>query len=483
MSSFPIFVDVGGTPPLVVGGGDLAAVKARLLLKRAKRVTVAAERLSPAFAALIATHQIEQIAGSPGIDQVRGRPLVISATGISAEDARVSALARSLGVPVNVPDRPEHCSFMLGAIVDRGDVTVAIGTEGGAPILATRMRAALELELHPRLGRLAEIAREFREAAAERLPHGAARRTFWEQVFGGAAAEAILAGDETRGRAVISELLNRPNMAATSGGKVILVGAGPGDPELLTLKAVRALKSADVILHDYLVGEGVLDHARREATLICVGKGKGRHSKPQAEINALMVSLAREGKTVVRLKGGDPFVFGRGGEEIDILRASGIGVEVVPGITAATAAAASLQIPLTHRDLSRSVTFISGHAAGDGEPDFDQMDFKALAKGNATLAVYMGVSTASVLGQTLLDAGWSPATPVMAVERASQPAERRVATTLDVLAGDPARLGLKGPAILLCGEVAGLDAAGAVEHVPAEIPQPATHGLREAAIA
>jgi uroporphyrin-III C-methyltransferase/precorrin-2 dehydrogenase/sirohydrochlorin ferrochelatase len=213
------------------------------------------------------------------------------------------------------------------------------------------------------------------------------------------------------------------------------------------------------------MGEGVLDHARREAQLISVAKAKGRHSKTQAEINALLVALAREGKTVVRLKGGDPSIFGRGGEEIEMLRASDVAIEVIPGITAATAAAASLQIPLTHRDLSRSVTFISGHAAGDGAPEFDQIDLSALAQTGATLAVYMGLSTSGVLARTLLEAGWSRAMPVIVASRISQSGERRIATTLDVLANPATKLDLTGPALLIIGEVAGLDAAGAIERL------------------
>ncbi len=257
-------------------------------------------------------------------------------------------------------------------------------------------------------------------------------------------------------------------------GRVLLVGAGPGDPELLTLKAVRALSAADVVLYDGHVSQGVLDYARAGAELISVAKARGRHSKSQAEINALIVAFARAGRTVVRLKGGDPSVFGRGGEEIDILRASGIAVEVIPGITAATAAAASLQIPLTHRDISRSVTFISGHAAGDGAPAFDQLDFAALSHGRSTLAVYMGLATAGTLAVTLIAAGWSKATPVIAVERASQPNERRVATSLDQLAIDPASLGLSGPTLLIVGEVASLPAAGDINHVARAFDQTAS---------
>lgn len=470
MASFPIFVDLGHAEPLVVGGGDLALSKVRLLLKRAARVQVAAGSLVPGLKALIEDGRCGSLPAHPGEEEIRGRPLVISATGDDAEDGRVSAIARRLGVPVNVPDRPHLCTFSLGAIVDRGTVTVAIGTEGAAPILATRLRAAIELELHPRLGRVADIAREYRPAAAESIPFGPQRRAFWEELFAGPAADAILAGDEAHGRELIETSLAGHGGRGQQAGRVILVGAGPGDPDLLTLKAVRALKSADVILHDGLMGEAVLDHARREALVISVAKAKGSHSRTQAEINALMIAHAREGKTVVRLKGGDPSVFGRGGEEVEALRAANVPVEVIPGITAATAVAASLQIPLTHRDHSRSVTFISGHAAGDGIADFDQVDFSALADRQATLAVYMGLATAPLLAERLISSGWSPKTPAIAVARATQPGERRIATTLDVLASREGGLDLKGPALLIIGEVASLDLAGAVERLERALP-------------
>jgi uroporphyrin-III C-methyltransferase / precorrin-2 dehydrogenase / sirohydrochlorin ferrochelatase len=465
MRTFPVFVSFDGKPPLVVGGGELAAIKTRLLLKRAASVDIAAEQLGPELTKLAKASLVARLAARPGIDQVRGRPLVIAATEDDAEDSRVSAIARALGVPVNVPDRPELCTFVLPAIVDRGEVTVAIGTSAAAPVLAQRLRAWLERELHPRLDALAKLAGEFRGRVAEKVPSGAPRRKFWEAVFEGAAAEAMLEGDEPKARALIDAAIEEAGEAGAARGRVLLVGAGPGDPELLTMKAVRALKSADVIFYDRLVGEGVLDHARREAELIPVGKAKGAHSVPQDKINALLIERAKAGQTVVRLKGGDPFIFGRGGEELEALRAAGIAIEIVPGVTAGIAAAASLQIPLTHRDVSHTVTFVSGHEAGGKEPSFEHLDLAALASGKNTLLVYMGVSTAAVIANKLLEAGFRPELPVIAVENASRDDERRVATNIAALAARPESLGLKSPAVLIFGEVAGLPASGVVEDI------------------
>ena len=465
MRTFPIFVSVERKPPLVTGGGELAAIKARLLLKRAENVDVAADQLGSELAELERAGRVALIAAQPGVDQIRGRPLVIAATCDDAEDARVAAVARALGVPVNVPDKPALCSFVMPAIVDRGEVTVAIGTEGTSPVLAQRLRAWLERELHPRLDALARLAGDFRDAVAEKLPAGRARRKFWEGVFDGAASEAALAGEDDEARRLVGEAIEAAVKAETAQGRVLLVGAGPGDPELLTLKAVRALKSADVILYDRLVVTAVFEHARREVELLPVGKSKGEHSIPQDKIQELMIERARAGQTVVRLKGGDPLVFGRAGEEIAALRGAGIEVEVISGITAGLAAAASLQIPLTHRDVSHSVIFVSGHEAGSDEPSFEHLDLGALGSGESTLLVYMGVSTAGLIAHRLHEAGWKPSCPVIAVENASRDSERRVVTTLADLAADPERLQLKSPAVLIFGEVAGLPAAGLVEDV------------------
>jgi len=457
MAGFPIFVEVGRRPPLIVGGGELALTKARLLLKRAQVVDVAANRICEGMRELSKAGTVRILPAELNAEIIRGRPLVVSATADEDEDRRISAIACAFGVPVNVPDRPLLSTFSLPSIVDRGTVTIAIGTEGAAPVLATRLRAWLEAELHPRIGRLADVARSYRHAVAKKVSSALLRRRFWERVFDGPAAGAILAGDESEGRAQIEAMLAQAGIANSSPtGRVTLVGAGPGAADLLTVRAVRALKAADVIVHDGLMGRAALDHARREARLISVAKTRGRHARTQAGINALLVAFAREGKNVVRLKGGDPSIFGRSGEEIDALGAAGIAFDIVPGITAASAAAASLRIPLTHRAIARSLVFISGHSAENEDCDFDQLDLSALGQSQVTLAVYMGLATAHRLAQTLIRAGWSPAMPVLAIGRVSQNDEDRMVTSLDALSDEAALKDLAGPALLIIGEVAGL---------------------------
>lgn len=463
MGSFPIFVDLDRTPPLVVGASDLAGAKARLLLKRAGRVTIATPSGARAIRAALPSEALEILDRWPTTDDIRGRPLVFAATGDDERDARISATARSLGVPVNVPDRPELCTFTLPAIVDRYPVTIAIGTEGTAPVLATQLRAWLELELHPRLGRVAAVAAGLRALVAAKIPAGSDRRTFWARVLAGAPAQAILAGEEHLGRHLIeAEICLKAGAHAGHHGRVILVGAGPGDPELLTLKAVRALKSADVILHDHLVSQEVLELARREARLVPVGKICGRHSMPQAEINRLIVSHARAGKTVVRLKGGDPFVFGRAAEEMAAAQAAGLAVEVVPGITAAQGCAAAVGLPLTLRGSVRQVSLVTG-AATHGAPD---LDWEVLARPGQAFAIYMGLRNATTIARNLLAEGAAPSTPVVIVENGTLDSQRSIASRLADLGEAVRAKRLHGPAILLVGlgwAEAGLEQPASVE--------------------
>jgi uroporphyrin-III C-methyltransferase/precorrin-2 dehydrogenase/sirohydrochlorin ferrochelatase len=468
MRGFPVFIDVGHKSPLVFGSSALMTAKTRTLLLRALHVDVVADEKHESLDVLIAEGKV---AFHQGLDLskldvlIKGRPVVMADPDNHFVAKLIYGHASALGIPVNVPDVSELCSFSLGSIVDRDPVTVCIGTEGTGPVLATRIRAEIEQMLHPQLGGLAKLANSLRDKVAEMLEPGIARRSFWDRFFGGAPAKAFFEEREDDARALAFEALEET--ADSQGqGKVILVGAGPGDPDLLTVKAVRALKAADVVLYDRLPGTGILALARREAELIEVGKSKGAHSLKQHEISDLLVDYAKQGNVVVRLKGGDPSIFARGGEELDRLQAENIPVEVIPGITAASAVAASVQIPLTHRDLARTVTFLSGHAPDTGAPDFGTLDLAAFKDGQHTLVVYMGASRTQEFAEKLLENGWKASTPVLLVEKASQQGERRIALDLNALkSAEKKTFRLSGPALLLCGEVAGLPLAGDVERI------------------
>jgi len=435
MRSFPLFLKLEGRPVLLVGAGSAAAAKLRLLGSAGARVTVAEHTPSPeAFAAV---------------------ELVFGATGNEADDRIVAERAHAAGKLVNIVDRPELSDFTMPAIVDRGEIVVAVSTHGASPVLAQRVRAAIESVLPPGLGRLAQFAQRFRTAIQARIGENAARRRFWDEVLGGPIAAAVLAGDEKRATRDLIRAVNRGEPKADT-GRVSLVGAGPGDPELLTLRAARALREADVIVYDKLVDPAVLEYARRDARRIFVGKSKGDHTLPQAEINALLVAEAKAGRHVVRLKGGDPFVFGRGGEELDVLVAAGIRVDVVPGITAATGCAAYAGFPLTHRDHASSVVFVSGHSK-DGLSD---LDWRALANPRQTVVVYMGVSAAGEVAGKLIEAGLGAATPVAIVENGTHWDQRVIKGELQQAADLIRQHGVAGPALLVIGEVTRAAEAG-----------------------
>ncbi len=463
MRYYPAFMDLSGRPVLLVGGGEPAARKLRLLVRAGARVTVVAPRANREIAQIAEAGQVMlcQRRFRPG--DLDGQGLVIGATGVPDVDAEVSRAAEDAGLAVNIVDRPELSTFITPAIVDRDPVVIGISTGGTAPVLARRIRGAIETLLPSRLGRLARFAESFRSAVAALISDGRARRDFWDGFFDGPVARAVLAGDERAARETMLSLVNRRGAHAASEGSVAIVGAGPGDPDLLTLKALAALQSADVVVYDRLVGPEVLDRARREAERIYVGKARGDHAAGQAEINALLLDQARAGKRVVRLKGGDPFVFGRGGEEVEFLRGHGIAVELVPGITAATASAAAAGIPLTHRGLASAVTLVTGHGA-EGEPE---VDWPALAGRHHTLAIYMGLTTAGRVAERLIAAGRAPGTPVAVVSRATLP-DQRIETgrlgELERLVRDRA---IEGPALILIGEVVALaDAAALIEALP-----------------
>jgi len=377
------------------------------------------------------------------------------AIGTDAPEADLLAMskaARARGIPVNVVDRPGLCSFIMPAIIDRDPVTIAVSSGGMAPVLARLLRQRIEQLIPPGIGRLAALVAEFTADIRRRLPDLPQRRHVLERLFTGRVAELALAGDGSEARRELSRQIARPDVGEDTIGTVFLVGAGPGAADLLTLRAHRLLGLADVIVHDRLVGADILAMARRDAEMIDVGKTPGGHCTPQEAINELLVRLARDGRKIVRLKGGDPFIFGRGGEEAEALARAGIPFEVVPGVTAALACAAQAGIPLTHRGVARSVTLLTGHTR-DGVPD---LDFAAAARSGGTLAIYMGLATLPKLRAGLLGHGIAPDLPAALIENGGTNAQRVLHGTLTTIAADARGWSTGGPALLLLGEAVAL---------------------------
>ena len=426
MRHFPIFLALEGQPAYVLGHGENAGRKAEALRKSGAIVTQTA-RFDPA-----------------ALDHCA---IAIGAEAPEADLAALVQAARARGIPVNVVDRPELCSFITPAVVDRDPITIAVSSAGAAPVLARLIRARIEAMIPPAFGRLAALADEFKAEIRRRLPDTALRRRVLERALGGRVADLVIAGQDDAARA---EMAREIAGGEAPSGIVYLVGAGPGAADLLTLRAHRLLGEADVIVHDRLVGEDVLDMARRDAQRIYVGKARANHCLPQEGINDLLIRLAREGRKVVRLKGGDPFVFGRGGEEAEALAAAGVAFEVVPGVTAALACAAQAGIPLTHRAAARTVTFATGHTK-DGRLD---LDFAQLAMGG-TIAVYMGIVTLPLLRDGLLAAGLDPQTQAALIERGGTRAQRVLRGTLDELAAQAEAWSTGGPALVMIGDVVG----------------------------
>lgn len=460
MHSFPGFLNLRDRPVLVVGGGENAARKIRLLARAGARIHLAAAELTPELSTLVAAGTVQHHAAFSAA-LLDGMRLVIAATG-TAMDETVAAAAQQRGVLVNVVDRAELSDFTVPAIVERGDITIGISSGGTAPLLLGRIRAQIEALLPARLGELAALAGEFRGTVARVIGEAALRKRFWERVFDGAVAARLLAGDRAGARSALMAELNATQQPAVT-GHVQLVGAGPGDPDLLTIAAQRALMDADIVFYDALVAPEILDRARRDAERVPVGKRKGRHSVPQDDINALLADHAALGKRVVRLKAGDPFIFGRGGEEMEYLRARGIAVSVIPGITAALGCAASAGIPLTHRDLSHGVSLVSGQLK-DGEMQIAWAD--RAAKGE-TLIVYMGLSQAAAIRDRLLAAGAAPTLPVAVIENGTRSDQQVSAGTLYTLPALAAQHGANGavggPVLLIIGKVAAYAQATATQ--------------------
>jgi uroporphyrin-III C-methyltransferase/precorrin-2 dehydrogenase/sirohydrochlorin ferrochelatase len=449
MDYLPIFFDMRGRRALVVGGDAAASRKIALLLRTGARIDVVAPALADDLARLAQEGAILHRARDFAAADVAGCALVIAATGDARIDRRVSLAAHEAGLPVNVVDSPDLCSFILPSVVDRSPVTIAISSGGKAPILARLLRAQIEAMVPPAFGRLAALAGAFRARVRRRLLDPIARRRFWEEALQGVVAERLFAHGEPAAQRAMEAALDGAALGRMPRGEVYLVGAGPGDPDLLSIRALRVLQQADVILHDRLVAPAIVELARRDAERIDVGKRCGRHSMRQAEINRLMVRLALEGKRVVRLKGGDPLVFGRGGEELEALHAHGIPFQIVPGITAATGCAAYAGIPLTHRGHAQACTFIAGHT----ENGVLDLDWAALARSRQTLVVYMGLGTLDELSRNLIAHGARPDLPAAVIENGTRADQHVVMSTLERLGADVAHARIAGPALVVIGTV------------------------------
>jgi uroporphyrin-III C-methyltransferase/precorrin-2 dehydrogenase/sirohydrochlorin ferrochelatase len=462
LNYFPVFFDLTGQRVLIVGGGEVALRKISLLERTGALITVVAPEIAPELMALAAAGKLKLAIREFEPADLDGARLVIVATSRRAVNRWIANLSESRNIPVNVVDDAQASRFIVPAIIDRDPVLVAISTGGTSPVLARRLRERLEALIPARIGELATWLKALRRASRRRLRDTDERRRFFED---GPAARRFIDGDQPGAQRIAQQLLAATSAAPRAAGDVTLVGAGPGDPELLTLKALRALQDADVILHDRLVPPGVLDLARRDAARICVGKAAGSIGSAQEDINALLIELASQGKRVVRLKGGDPFVFGRGGEELQALAKARINFSVVPGITAALGVAAYAGIPLTHRDFAHSVTFVTGHAQGQGpEPDW-----RALAMPGATAVFYMGLARLDHIVEKLLQHGALGERPAGIIAQGTTANQRVITATLATIRGLASEAHLESPALLVVGDVVALHSTLAWFDTGAEI--------------
>jgi len=453
MDYFPIFVRLTGEPVLVVGGGEVAARKIDLLLSSGAKVTVVAPELIPELSQKAAAASFTHIATEFAPDHLEGMRLAIAATDKHSVNAWVARQAERRNILVNVVDDRELSRFIVPAIVDRSPVVVAVGSSGEAPVLTRRLRESLESFIPQRLGALASFAGRLRSTVKSRLSDLSARRRFWENFFDGPLASDIVAGrldvEDVSIEPLFDAALVQAAQQGPAQGEVALVGAGPGDPGLLTLRALRALQNADVVLYDRLVSTEVLQLARRDAERIYVGKAAGKAHVSQENINELLVKLAREGKRVCRLKGGDPFIFGRGGEELEALAAQGIRFEVVPGITAAAGCAAYAGIPLTHRDHAQVLTLVTGHCKGET----DKVDWELLSRPAQTVVFYMGLGHLENILARLREHGVPAQRAAAVIEQGTHSNQRVVTATLLDLAQKVRDAGIASPALLIVGEV------------------------------
>jgi uroporphyrin-III C-methyltransferase/precorrin-2 dehydrogenase/sirohydrochlorin ferrochelatase len=447
MDFLPIFMNIRGQRCLVVGGGEVAARKTALLQEAGADILVVSPALSSSLAGQLQQGRVTYREGTFEAADLDGVILVIAATDDEAVNRQVSALARARALPVNVVDNPELCSFIVPSIIDRSPVQIAVSTGGASPVLARLLRTRLESLIPSTYGRLATMVDGFRDRVKARFTEVNARRNFWEQVLEGRIAELVFAGKDEDAEAELEKALAAGGEQKV--GEVYLIGGGPGDPDLLTFRALRLMQKADVVVHDRLISKEVLELTRRDAERIYVGKERDNHSVPQDQINQLLVDLAKQGKRVCRLKGGDPFVFGRGGEEIETLTENGVNFQVVPAITAALGASAYAGIPLTHRDYSQAAVFVTGHLK-DGSMN---LNWPALAQPNQTVVFYMGLKGLPVICASLMAHGLPAETPIALVQQATTPRQRVFTGTLGDMPERIANEEVKAPTLIIVGNV------------------------------
>ena len=454
MDYFPVFLDLKQRRCLLVGGGDVATRKGRLLAKAGAILRVVAPQISPELRDLVQQCQGEIHLREYQTTDVDDCVLAIAATDIDSLNQTISEDAKAKNIPVNVVDSPALCTYITPAIIDRSPLVIAISSGGESPVLARLIRAKLETLIPNSYGVLAQFASRWRERIKNRFADTDQRRRFWEKILQGPAAELVFNGQDAQADKLLSDAIQQDDASLTQ-GEVYLVGGGPGDPELLTLRALRLMQQADVVLYDRLVSDGVMELVRRDAERIYVGKRRSEHIMEQENINQLLVDLAQQGKRVLRLKGGDPFIFGRGGEEIELLAQHHIPFQVVPGITAASGCAAYAGIPLTHRDYAQSVRFVTGHLKDDST----NLHWPELAAPGQTLVFYMGLVGLADICAALIAHGRAPETPVALIEKGTTRDQRVLIADLSSIAETVAQNDVHGPTLLIIGEVVKLHAS------------------------
>ena len=448
MDYFPIFLDLKNRRCLLVGGGDVATRKGRMLAKSGAILRVVAPDISAELRELVAQHQGELLLREYQSDDIYDCVLAVAATDIEALNKKISDDAKQKNIPVNVVDTPALCTYITPAIIDRSPLMIAISSGGEAPVLARLVRAKLETLIPMSYGVLANLASRWRDRVKDRFDNGDSRRKFWEKILQGPAAELAMNGQDQQADKILADEIANEDASLTQ-GEVYLVGGGPGDPELLTLRALRLMQQADVVLYDRLVSDGVMDLVRRDAERIYVGKRRSEHAMQQENINQLLVDLAKQGKRVLRLKGGDPFIFGRGGEEIELLAQNNIPFQIVPGITAASGCAAYAGIPLTHRDYAQSVRFVTGHLKDDSI----NVHWPELANPTQTIVFYMGLVGLKDICESLIAHGREPTTPVALIERGTTQQQRVLIADLASIAELVASQEVHAPTLFIVGDV------------------------------